>query len=163
MHAPIEIRRDAETFPQPPLTRSEISVLSSLVAARRERNRRFANGAKLFCDPAWDIMIDLLDAGMRGRSVSITGACGASGVPSTTALRYVGLLEQEDLIERASDEHDGRRVFLSLTARGWAEMRAYAAWMAKVDTEADERSGTIGDASGGRGRIPIAPSAGIDG
>lgn len=160
MHAPMQTVPDS--YRPDPLTRSEIRTLTSLVAARRERNRRFVNGAKLFCDPAWDMMIDLLDAGMRGRSVSITGACGASGVPPTTALRYVRLLEQEDLIERASDEDDGRRVFLSLTARGWAEMRAYAAWLAKVDTEADHRPGTIGDASGGRGRTNVAPSAGID-
>ncbi len=137
MHIPRSIRRDAETGPRPPLTRSEIGILSSLVAARRERNRRFANGAKLFCDPAWDILIDLLDAGMKGKSVSITGACGASGVPATTALRYIRLLEQQNLIEREVDEDDGRRIFLLITTRGWAEMKAYAAWLTTVSSRHD--------------------------
>lgn len=141
MHAIRESRRDAETVPRPPLTRSEIGILSSLVAARRERNRCFANEAKLFSDPAWDILIDLLDAAMRGRPVSITGACGASGVPLTTALRYIRLLEQERLIVREADDADGRRVFLSLTAHGWERMRVYAAWLTTM------AAGTITDSA----------------
>lgn len=144
----------ADTKAPQVLTRSEIRTLSSLIAARRERNRRFANGAKLFCDPAWDILIDLLDAGMRGRSVSITGTCGASGVPLTTALRYIRLLEQEDLIEREADGEDGRRVFLSLTIRGWAEMRAYAAWLA----EAEEKLGMDRPGRTGESAISDLPS-----
>lgn len=138
-------------------------MLASLVAARRERNRRFANAAKLFADPAWDILVDLLDSGMRGIPVSVTGACVASGVPLTTALRYIRLLEQEGLISRGADEDDGRRVFLSITVRGWSEMRAYAAWLSTMAARiGEDHPEIIRGARGGAGRTDAPSSARTD-
>ncbi|MDB5686570.1 MAG: hypothetical protein JWR77_1159, partial [Rhizorhabdus sp.] len=79
---------------------------------RTEANRRkLANGA-IFGDPAWDMLLDLIAAKLEGRNVSVSSACIASGAPTTTALRLVNRLVDENVLCRVPDERDGRRDFL---------------------------------------------------
>jgi len=61
----------------------------------------------------------------EGRSVSTTAACMASGVAASTALRYINLLEECDLVMRVPDPSDARRVFVKLSPVGRREMIAY--------------------------------------
>lgn len=110
-------------------TLAQREVLVRMIDARHERNRRFANRSKLFSDPAWDILIDLLGAELKAARTSITSACAASRVPHTTALRYIRLLETEGLISRRADAEDGRRMFLTVTPHGWAEVGGYVRWL----------------------------------
>ncbi len=58
---------------------------------RRLRERMFGN-PDLFADPAWDILIDLFIASEEGRKISVSSACIASAVPTTTALRWIKIL-----------------------------------------------------------------------
>jgi DNA-binding MarR family transcriptional regulator len=67
-------------------------------------------------DPAWDLLLDLFIAGEERRRVSVTSACIAAAVPPTTGLRWINLLEDQELIERGNDPDDGRKVYLSLTS-----------------------------------------------
>ena len=75
-------------------------------------------GDKLFTDPAWDMVLDLALARLEHRRVSITSLCIASRVPATTALRWIGVLEQEGFFVRSSDELDRRRSFIELSEKG---------------------------------------------
>lgn len=93
------------------------SIARRHYAARRIRDRIF-DDPDLFGEPAWDILLDLFAAELRGEAISITSACIASGVPSTTALRWVGLLEAKGYVERKPDPVDARRSFVGLTLRG---------------------------------------------
>ena len=79
----------------------------------------------LFGEPAWDILLDLAMHEGQGRQVSITGACIGSGVPLTTALRWITVLDQKGLIARLPDPLDQRRTFVSLTGLGRALLRTY--------------------------------------
>ena len=80
---------------------------------------------KAFHAPGWDILLDLYAHALEGRRVSITSSCIASGVPPTTALRYLQVLEEAGLIERVDDRVDRRRSFLSLTSETRNLMRQY--------------------------------------
>lgn len=80
---------------------------------RRERDALL--GARLFADPAWDLLLDLFAAGVEGGHVSVSSACIAAAVPPTTALRWLKLLEDRGLIERMPDPLDRRRCFLGIT------------------------------------------------
>lgn len=91
--------------------------------ARRQRDRFF--DADLFAEPAWDILLDLFISGSLGRSVSVTSACIASGSPSTTALRWLRLLETRGLIDRRPSLKDRRTFWLSLSERGHRKMTAF--------------------------------------
>lgn len=90
-------------------------TLRRMLAARRARAEFFTDG--LFADPAWDILLDLLMAKLSYQRISVTSLCVASNVPATTALRWIKILEKEDLVIRRADPLDGRRIFVELTEK----------------------------------------------
>ena len=97
--------------------------VEDLMRARRRRARHF--NSDLFADPAWDMLLKLYAAELGQRRVSITKLGLASGVPATTALRWLTTLQKEGLIQRQSDPLDGRRIYVSLTDAGSRAMTAY--------------------------------------
>lgn len=84
-----------------------------IIRARRMRDRHL--GAELFADPAWDMLLDLMAARLEGGAVAVSSLCIAAAVPPTTALRWIGLLTRQGLLDRQSDPRDGRRIFLGLS------------------------------------------------
>ena len=88
---------------------------------RRHREKVFKND-DLFADPGWDILLDLFSAHLKGKKISVTSACLAASVPSTTALRWMTVLEEAGLIEREKDSVDARRTFVKLTPEAIAKL-----------------------------------------
>ncbi len=68
----------------------------------------------LFADPAWDMLLDLFAARAEGTRVSVSSLCIASGVPTSTALRWIAELERQNLILKHPDARDGRRTFVAI-------------------------------------------------
>jgi DNA-binding MarR family transcriptional regulator len=68
----------------------------------------------LFADPAWDMLLELKQAEINQLKVPVSNLCSASGVPATTALRWIAILADRRMIIRKPDPLDGRRVFVSL-------------------------------------------------
>jgi len=50
-----------------------------------------------------------------------------SGVPPTTALRWIGQMTEAGLLKRIEDETDRRRAFITLTDKAIEAMSAYFA------------------------------------
>jgi hypothetical protein len=96
-----------------------------LYIERRRRSRFFPE--HLFAEPAWDILLDLFVNGVRNRTISITSACIAGGIPATTGLRWLGVLEKEGLLIRDVSEEDARVTWVSLSDFGMDMMRRYVA------------------------------------
>jgi len=71
------------------------------------------------------MIIDLAIAKARFARVSVTSLCIASGVPSTTALRWIGLLIDRGFFQREDDATDKRRTFISLTDVGMRKVATY--------------------------------------
>lgn len=99
-------------------------LASDVLQARRSRTRIFGEDACLFGEPAWDILLDLY-VQPATRPVSVSSACIASGVPDTTALRWLDQLKRRDLIRRFADPNDRRRHFVSLAPRGHSLVEAW--------------------------------------
>ena len=97
---------------------------------KKENKRRSLANGMLFGDPAWDMLLDLLVAKFENRRVSVSSACIASGAPTTTALRLVNRLVNEDILFRAPDERDGRRDFLTLNPAIEEPLLAYLSELA---------------------------------
>lgn len=97
----------------------------SIIRARRRRANYF--DADLFADPAWDILLDLYAGEISQRRSTVSSTCVAAAVPPTTALRWIGSLEARGLIQRRNDPLDGRRVYVSLTARALEALSNYFA------------------------------------
>jgi hypothetical protein len=91
------------------------------LAARRRRSDLLVPG--LFLDPAWDVLLDLFASEVEGRRISVSSACIASGVATSTALHWIRKLETCGLVYRERDQSDGRRTFLrmSMSARAAVE------------------------------------------
>ncbi len=93
---------------------------------RRSRGDVFGDEA-LFGEPAWDLLLDLFIAAKEGKRVPVTSACIGAAVPTTTALRWLSLMEQRSLILREADPADARRVFVRLSADAYSRMVTYFA------------------------------------
>lgn len=98
-------------------------VVEGVLAARRQRGKFFDHN--LFADPAWDMLLELYSAELRQTKMSVSSLCLGSNVPTTTALRWIQMLERIGLLQRASDPTDGRRFFVSLTDYGSQAMSSY--------------------------------------
>lgn len=68
-----------------------------------------------FVDGGWNILLDLFVRERRGCATSVSSACVASLVPTTTALRCLRDLECRGLVRRVQDCSDRRRVFVELS------------------------------------------------
>jgi hypothetical protein len=99
-----------------------LSLARNIYTFRRKRERFFPDG--LFAEPAWDILIDLYILKLEGRRATVKSVCIASGVPQTTALRWINLLIEKDMLERSHDEHDNRVRCISLSENGYHAIRA---------------------------------------
>lgn len=108
---------------RPPLP--DPGLLRRILRNRKLRSRHF--GAGLFADPAWDMLLDLTAARIESKRVSISSLCLASGVPNTTALRWIRQMEQADLVRREDDAFDRRRSFVALTDKAADAMAHYFA------------------------------------
>lgn len=102
---------------------------------RRTRSALFGDEA-LFGEPAWDLLLDLFIAAKERKRVHVTSACIGAAVPTTTALRWLTLLEERGLIVREADVSDARRIFVRLSADAYAKMVSY--FVRAAGAEADD-------------------------
>lgn len=96
------------------------------VIAHRKLRAKFFDG-ELFADPAWDMLLDLTAARVEHQRVSVTSLCIASGVPPTTALRWIGQMVDAGLFVRVEDDADRRRAFIELSDKAADAMARYFA------------------------------------
>jgi DNA-binding MarR family transcriptional regulator len=68
--------------------------------------------------PGWLLLLELTHASGRGQQPTITDLIFSTGLPSTTALRWINILEEKTLIRRNDDPKDRRRSHLCLTDAG---------------------------------------------
>ncbi|MCJ2178321.1 MarR family transcriptional regulator [Novosphingobium album (ex Hu et al. 2023)] len=108
---------------RPPLP--DARLVRKIIRQRQQRVRHFDPG--LFADPAWDMLLDLTAARVEHKRVSVTSLCIASGVPPTTALRWIGQMVEAGLFARVCDDSDRRRAFIELTDRAADAMARYFA------------------------------------
>lgn len=102
-------------------------LVRQIIRQRQLRGKFF--DPELFADPAWDMLLDLTAARAEHLRVSVTSLCIASGVPPTTALRWIGVLTEGGRVQRVEDESDRRRAFIALTDKAADDMARFFAEM----------------------------------
>jgi len=107
-----------------------VDIVRSVIRARRLRSRYFSE--ELFADPAWDMLLDLLQAEIAQLRVPVSSLCIAAAVPATTALRWLKNMVDEGLFIRRADPHDARRVFVELAPQTSLALRRYFTDVGKV-------------------------------
>ncbi|HVL78943.1 MAG TPA: MarR family transcriptional regulator, partial [Sphingomicrobium sp.] len=116
--------------PPPNVPEVSAETVRSVIRARRLRSRYFSEG--LFADPAWDMLLDLLQAEIAQLRVPVSSLCIAAAVPATTALRWLKSMTSQGLFIRRADPHDGRRVFVELAPETSIALRRYFAEVGSV-------------------------------
>jgi CheY-like chemotaxis protein/DNA-binding MarR family transcriptional regulator len=99
------------------------ATLNDLRAVRKVRDRHFPT--ELFSDPCWEMLLDLYDAQLDEAEVTVSSLGAASGVPLTTALRRMDVLQKHGFIERLIDPDDRRRTIVKLSAPGSAAVEKF--------------------------------------
>jgi hypothetical protein len=110
------VRASRPSLPDPRLVRR--------IIRQRQLRSRFFDG-DLFADPAWDMLLDLTAARAEHIRVSVTSLCIASGVPPTTALRWISQMIEAGQFQREEDEADRRRAFITMTPKAVDAMARY--------------------------------------
>lgn len=106
----------------PNLNEGEIRRIQKARLARQRFLQR-----DLFADPAWDMLLELYASELGQQRVHIRLLCDASGVPDTTALRWIRKLEEEGLVMRQDVPNDRRQVWICLTPTASSAMQRYFA------------------------------------
>ncbi len=112
-----------ELHPRGELPEVSVETVRAVIRARRIRSRYFPDD--LFADPAWDMLLDMLQAEIAQLRVPVSSLCIAAAVPATTALRWLNTMTQQGLFVRRADPHDGRRVFVELAPQASTALRRY--------------------------------------
>ncbi|MBV1691291.1 MarR family winged helix-turn-helix transcriptional regulator [Novosphingobium sp. G106] len=102
-----------------------IDFAESLYRSRQRRAHFFPQD--LLGEPGWDLLLDLFIQHSRRHLISTTSACIASGVPPTTALRWISVLEARGLVTRTKADGDHRVNNIALTGLGADMVREYLA------------------------------------
>lgn len=96
--------------------------LMQMIAAQR-RTRAFSD--KIFAEPVWDMLWELLHCKLIQRPLSVSSICIVAGIPMRTALRRLNELIDAGLVIRSPDLSDGRRHFVSLSDDTAEKLIAY--------------------------------------
>lgn len=115
----VQFRLPAQETPQDEL----ISRARAVLHARRVRAQHFNRA--IFGEPAWDILILLYLAETAEARQTIGQIAASVETPLTTVLRWVGYLENEQLVERFDHPTDRRIAFVRLTGKGRDAFEAF--------------------------------------
>jgi hypothetical protein len=122
---PTQASREVEAVKGEDAPAISAETVRAVIRARRLRARYFPE--ELFADPAWDMLLDLLQAEIAHLRVPVSSLCIAAAVPATTALRWLKAMTSQGLFIRRADPHDGRRVFVELAPQTSQTLRRYFA------------------------------------
>ncbi len=102
---------------------------------RRERQvRESLFHADIALSPAWQIILDLYRVEKQGGHNYVSSIALSSGLPLTTALRYIDQLVGHGYVDRARDVADARRVRITLTAHCTELLERYTGEVARQAT-----------------------------
>lgn len=80
--------------------------------------RKNVLGSALAPEAAWEIMLALYASWYHNKRMSTTDVGYAAGMPPTTALRWLNVLADKEIICRESDIYDSRCTLIKLSKSG---------------------------------------------
>lgn len=107
-------------------TTDDLQAYAARIMKNRQTRSKFFD-PQILSGPAWDILLDLAAAGLKGEAVPTSSACASTQVPLSTALRHVNQLVEAGLVKREADPSDKRRTLLELEPHALELMTRYLA------------------------------------
>ncbi|WP_417593931.1 MarR family transcriptional regulator [Parasphingorhabdus sp.] len=79
----------------------------------RLKSRTLDAGNGLFADSCWNMCLDIYICGLKGERVTVSAIAHSSGIPMTTAMRYINVMVGQGLITKTPNPADNRMIFVS--------------------------------------------------
>ncbi len=73
-------------------------------------------GTGLFSDSCWDMCLDIYICDLKEEQITVSSVAHSSGIPMTTAMRYINVMSEEGLLEKTPNPSDNRMVFVSTSS-----------------------------------------------
>ena len=70
-------------------------------------------GSGLFADSCWNMCLDTCICDLKGKKITVSAIAHGSGIPMTTAMRYINVMVEEGLLQKSPNPSDNRMIFLS--------------------------------------------------
>lgn len=81
----------------------------------RLRSQTLDTGNGLFADACWNMCLDIYICGLKDERVTVSAIAHSSGIPMTTAMRYINVMVDQNLIEKKPNPADNRMIFVSVS------------------------------------------------
>lgn len=99
---------------------------AQISAAKRDRaHRETYLPSELFAEPAWEILLEVYSFEILSCAVTQSEILARIGVPVTTSLRWMKMLEAKDLVARMPMSEESTEVLVTLTPAGVKAMDGY--------------------------------------
>jgi DNA-binding MarR family transcriptional regulator len=129
----------AEHRPKLLATFEAVKLVSQILHARRTRSDFFA--PKIFSDPAWDMLLVLFLAKVRGEGMPRDQLAKAASSPLSTSDRWIDVLERDGLLQLRRDPSDPETEMVELAPKGWSAMLQWAQrWFESCPENGSERT-----------------------
>ena len=79
----------------------------------REKSKALNFGTGLFSDPCWDMCLDIYICDLNDEKIAISSVAHSSGIPMTTAMRYMNVMTEAGLLQKELNPSDSRMIFIS--------------------------------------------------
>lgn len=73
-------------------------------------------GSGLFADSCWNMCLDVYICDLKDEKITVSSIAHSSGIPMTTAMRYINVMAEEGLLEKSPNPSDNRMIFISTSA-----------------------------------------------
>ena len=117
------VTAEAEPDEPPELAFVSEEAVGRAIETWQERNSYLPR--ELLSDPAWGMLLELLQAEIQDRRASLQSLCKVSAVPASTGARWLRALERQALVLRWPDPQHPDDEIIALSRKGSSALRRY--------------------------------------
>ena len=81
----------------------------------RLKSRILDSGNGLFANSCWNMCLDIFICGLKDQRITVSSIAHSSGIPMTTAMRYINVMVEQGLLQKTPNSADNRMIFVSVS------------------------------------------------
>lgn len=81
----------------------------------RLKSRILDSGNGLFANSCWNMCLDIFICDLKDQRITVSSIAHSSGIPMTTAMRYINVMVEQGLLHKTPNSADNRMIFVSVS------------------------------------------------
>ena len=81
----------------------------------RLKSRILDSGNGLFANSCWNMCLDIFICDLKDQRITVSSIAHSSGIPMTTAMRYINVMVEQGLLKKTPNSADNRMIFVSVS------------------------------------------------